>query len=147
MGRYNRKHERVYANPGERYKTLYSVQFDENGCIELVETGKKDVYADIQMWTESCKIQNILERYQQGEIDVLKRAKGFYADVSEFPKTYSEVFNRIQETQHFFDGLPVEIKQRYNNDYRQFLATSKLEDFALKREVKQNEQKHDGEVQ
>lgn len=116
-------HPRVYTTPGDRVKTLYSPHFDEFGHMELVESGKENLYDFIQSHKESCDIHVILARFAAGDESALARRQMFYADLTDFPTTYADVVNTMHSAEDYFTHLPVEVKAKFGHDFNKFLAS------------------------
>lgn len=121
--------ERFYSNPGSKFEPEYAPYYDENGVLELCEIGQKNIYNEIQSYADECDINILIQRYMAGEIDVFERVKGFYADVSDMPKTYQELLNTNIRAEKFFDSLPVETKKKFNNSYSEFLCSMDKPEF------------------
>lgn len=120
----------VFQEPGSSVKLVYSPRYDDNGVLDLVVTGKEDLYAYIQSHKESTDIHVLLDRFANGEVDVLQRMQGFYGDVTSMPKTYAEVLNAVIVGEETFARLPIEIKNRFNNSFSEWLASMDKPDFA-----------------
>lgn len=120
----------VYQEPGNPVKVIYSPRYDDNGVLDLVVTGQEDLYSYIQSHKESTDIHVLLERYANGEVDVLQRMQGFYGDVTSMPKTYAEVLNAVIVGEETFARLPVEVKQKFDNSFAVWLAAMDKPDFA-----------------
>lgn len=120
----------VFQEPGSREKLVYSPRYDDNGVLDLVVTGKEDIYAFIQSHKESTDIHVLLDRFANGETDVLQRMQGFYGDVTSMPKTYAEVLNAVIVGEETFARLPVEVKQRFDNSFAVWLSSMDSPDFA-----------------
>ena len=61
-----------------------------------------------------------MERFALGETEALDIRPGFYADVTDMPKTYAELFQRYEDSKRFFDELPSDLKEMFNNSYTEF---------------------------
>lgn len=122
--------EPVYQPSGDPIKVLYSPRYDDRGVLDLVETGQEDLYAYIQSHKESTDIHVLLDRYANGETDVLQRMQGFYGDITSMPKTYAEVLNAVIAGEEAFSRLPVDVKQRFDNSFAVWLAAMDKDDFA-----------------
>lgn len=120
----------VYQESGSRIKKVYSPRYDDNGVLDLVVTGQENLYDFIQSHKESTDIHVLLTRFANGEVDVLSRMQGFYADVSDMPKTYAEVLNAVIVGEETFARLPVEVKQRFDNSFAVWLSSMDSPDFA-----------------
>lgn len=117
-----RKPERFLSNPGSPVKILYGPEFDEKGRMNLVEKGRENLYDFIQSFKESVDIHVLLKRYANGETDVLSKIQGFYGDFSEFPRTYADLLNTVNEGEAFFNGLPVEVRSKFGHSFPVFMS-------------------------
>uniref|UniRef100_A0AAU8AY56 Internal scaffolding protein n=1 Tax=Dulem virus 155 TaxID=3145632 RepID=A0AAU8AY56_9VIRU len=121
--------ERVYCNPGQREHITYGGHYDENGRVVLEETGRINIYDEIQSHAESVDIHVLLDRYRRGDVDALSTAQGFYGDVLDFPKTYAEALNHMSEMEKQFMSLPLEVREKFGHSFSEFLASSNSPDF------------------
>lgn len=96
---------------------MYRARRQENGIIELEQTGEVDIYEEIQSHRESCELTSILRRFANGETDVLSRTQGMYGDFTTFPRTYAELLNRLIDGKAMFESLPLEERQKFGNDF------------------------------
>lgn len=113
---------RFISNAGD---PLHKVQHGivlEDGTIKLVVDRIEDTDAIIDSYRESTDINNIMARIQAGDVSLLNQKQGFYGDFTEFPKTYAEMLDLMHRGEEFFNKLPVEVKEKYNNDFNQFFA-------------------------
>lgn len=130
------EHEPVYQEPGSPVKLVYSPRYSEDGVLDLVVTGKENLYEFIQSHKESTDIHVLLSRFANGETDVLSRMQGFYGDVTDMPKTYAEVLNAVIAGEETFARLPVEVKQRFDNSFAVWMSSMDQPDFAERMGVK-----------
>lgn len=114
--------ERVPANAGTREHILYTTQFDDQGNHLLVESGKEDLYAYIQSHKESVDIHVIMERFARGDVQALQRRQAMFGDFTEFPTTYAGLLNAVQLGEQQFMSLPLEVRQRFDNNFAKWLA-------------------------
>lgn len=127
---------RFISNGGQRERILYQPKFDENGVMDLVQSGKEDLYDFIQSHAESVDIHVILARFQNGDIDALSRVQGAYGDFTNMPTSYAELLNRVNEGQSFFNSLPVDIRAKFNHNFAEFMAGMDKPDFLEKLGIK-----------
>lgn len=123
---------RVYQEPGDRVKTVYSPFYDDFGVMQLRPTGKHDLYAEIQSHAESVDIHVLMERYQQGDAGALARVQGAYGDFTQLPSTFAEALNLMTAAEQYFLGLPVETRALFGHDFRQFIASMDQPDWTKK---------------
>lgn len=130
---FNTQYERrvsVYQEPGSPIRPVYSPRYTDDGVLDLVQTGSENLYDYIQSHKQSTDIHYLLDRFVNGETDVLQRMQGFYADVSDMPKTYAEVLNAVIAGEETFARLPVEVKRRFDNSFAVWLTSMDRPDFA-----------------
>lgn len=124
--------QRIHPCSGSRVKQLYAGRYDANGRVVLEEKGTEDLYAYIQSFADSVDINVILARFANGDTDALSRAQGFYADVTEFPSNMADALNTINKAEEMFKSLPLEVRQRFDCSFEQFLSQSGSEDWLQK---------------
>lgn len=115
--------EPVFQNPGEPEKVLYTPQLRDDGNIDLVPSGKEDLYQAIQSHKDSCDIHVLLARYQNGDVDALSRAQGAYGDFTQMPTTYAELLNAMIAGEAYFNGLPVETRAKFDHSFEKFMLS------------------------
>lgn len=124
--------ERIHPCSGSRVKQLYSGRYDANGRVVLEEKGTEDLYAYIQSFADSVDINVILARFSNGDTEALSRAQGFYADVTDFPTNMADALNRISECEEMFKSLPLDVRQKFDCSFEQFLSQSGTNDWLEK---------------
>lgn len=112
------------SEPGSPYLDQYEFDFDEKGEVKRSSLHKSDkpinVHDRIQADFDSCDINNIMRRFALGDSSAINVRDGIYADVTKMPKTFAELFQRINDCQSLFDQLDPEVKQLFNNSYEEF---------------------------
>ena len=122
-------HDHVYTDPGSPIKIEYQLRIVDNS-EEIVETGKSDLYEYIQSHADSVDITKILERCAMiQDYSMLNRMPAQFMDVSDMPKTLAEAYANVQDAKNFFDRMPVNIKEKYENNFVQFIADIGTERF------------------
>lgn len=111
-----------FTNSGDRIVQLYTPALNADGRIDLVESGKHNLYADIQSHKDSVDIKTILARFENGDMNVLNRRTGLFLDVTDMPKTYAEMYQRIMDAEAHFMGLPLDIREKFNHSPQEFFA-------------------------
>lgn len=115
--------QRVYEPVGSRVKQLYSPIYDDRGVLHLTESGKHDLYAEIQSHRDSVDIHVLLARYQNGDDSALQRIQGAYGDFTQMPTTFAEALNTLIAAEQYFKSLPVDVRSRFGHDFNQFIAS------------------------
>lgn len=128
LGKYRRE---IITPSGEKTKQLYRARLDENGEYELVPDGIEDWYGKIQSYKESCLVDNILRRFNAGDVGALNQVQGFCADVSGMPTSMQEVLQMVNDGQELFNSLSAEVRSEFGNDFNQwFVQTGRPEWFS-----------------
>lgn len=114
--------DKYKSESGSKLLAEYALKVDEKTGYEYVApTGEfTNVYEHIQADYPSTDINILMERFALGETDVINIRDGFYADVTGMPKTYAELFQRAEDAHRFFDELPTDLKEMFNNSYTEF---------------------------
>ena len=121
--------DRIFSDPGSPEHITYAGHYDEKGRVVLEESGRENIYDFIQSHAESCDIHVLMKRYQNGDVEALSQKQGFYGDFLDFPKTYAEALNHMNEMERQFMALPVETREKFGNSFTEFLAASAEPDF------------------
>lgn len=125
-------HQVIFSECGDPEVMEYSPYYDDNGVLQLRENGKKNLYQEIQSHKLSCDIHYILKRFANGEMDVLSKVQGAFGDFTNLPKNFAEVMNLTIDAQNHFDSLPVEVKQKFDNNFVQYMQSFGSDDWAMK---------------
>lgn len=120
---------RTFSAVGTPDKVLYVAKYQEDGTIVLTEKGKDSLYDYIQSNRDSCDINLLVARFNNGDVDALSKVQGAYGDFTKFPTTYAELLNRVNEGRAMFDDLPLALREKYNHDFGQFMAAMDKQDF------------------
>lgn len=128
--------DRVITNAGSPERITYAGHYDEKGRVVLEEVGRENLYDFIQSHAESCDIHVLMKRYQNGDVSALSQRQGFFGDVLDFPKTYAEALNHMQEMERQFMALPIDVREKFGHSFSQFLASSGEADFLDKLGIK-----------
>ena len=133
--------DRIISNPGSPEHITYSGHYDEKGRVVLEESGRINLYDEIQSHAESCDIHVLMKRYESGDPTALSQRQGFFADVLDFPKTYAEALNHMNEMESRFMQLPPDVREKFGNSFSEFLAASGEADFLARLGIKPEEPK------
>lgn len=124
------EHDRKPANIGSPDKILYQARVDENGVLDLVESGREDLYGFIQSHKDSVDIHVILKRYMDGDTSVMSRAQGVFADITDAPKSYAELLNAVIAGEQYFAQLPLDIRAKFDHSFHKWMSTMDKPEFA-----------------
>lgn len=107
------------SNAGSKHFDQYEY-CEIDGIKRLKKTGFVNRYDEIQSYAKACQITNILNRFLNGEVELLHQANGTFGDFRNAPSTYAEYFDRVNDAKKIFDALPDEIKDKFDDDPEKF---------------------------
>lgn len=124
--------ERKNTRAGTRYINEYQEEINENGQLNLIKSGKKNVYEAIQEDAESVKIENILHAVAMGDLAALKQREATYCDATTMPKTLMEAQNLVIRLKDEFYKMPLEVRKEFRNDPEVYVSEMGTETFKEK---------------
>lgn len=120
----------ISIDPGSPIKIEYQLRVVDNQ-MQLVETGKSFLYGYIQSHADSVDIHKILERCALlDDYSLLNRMPAQFMDVTEMPTNLAEAYAQVKDAENFFDRMPTDIKEKYNNNFIEFIADIGSEKFS-----------------
>lgn len=108
---------------GSDIHVLYSSKLLPNGEIRLTESGKESISEKINAQKKFTDISYIVNRLAMGDTSVL-RDGAIYGDFTTVPKSLAESLQIIIDGQSKFDQLPLEVKNKFDNNYYQWIMSS-----------------------
>ncbi len=102
---------------------------------ELVKTGETDVYALIQSRLDETKIENIIKRATYDPTALGSQdwqTSEVMTDISDAPTNYHEWYGRIKDAEAEFDKLPIEVKNKWDNDVEKYIMAYGTKEWADK---------------
>lgn len=121
------------SNPGSPLKINYAPKVSDKGSVELMEIGVENFQDYIDSFRDSAEIGTVISRFQNtGDAGILQQRVGQYGDFTDAPKTLAQALQLQIDSNLLFDSLPVDIKQKFDNDRNQFFAQSGTEDWFVK---------------
>lgn len=111
------------SEPGSPTLDVYQYEVGKDGIKRLVKTDKKEnVYERIQADYDSTDINKLMLRFSLGDSSAINQRDVWYGDVTEMPKTYAELFDRVEECKRTFEALPTDLKEMFSNSYEVFFT-------------------------
>lgn len=117
------------SDPGNPMKEVKHGELQVDGTIKLVVDRIENTDETIQSFAPSTMIENIMTRIAAGQTELLNQKNGFFMDTIGLPSNYADVLNLVIKGQEVFEKLPVEIKQRFDNDFNKWFIAMDKEDF------------------
>lgn len=115
--------------PGDKFHVLYSPIIKADGSIELVESGKDDIQEFIESFKDQTDMTYILQRMAAGDQSVLNQSMPLYGDFTDMPKTYAESLQLVIDKERQFMELPLDVRNKFDNDFRKWFAQSGSEEW------------------
>lgn len=112
---------------GSRIRRIWSPHFISSKLglaeyeIDLIEEGSIDIFDAIQELSDYVDIDNIVKRYNNGEIDVLEKVQGFYGDLTTLPIDMRGIYDLNAQGKQLFDSLPDDVREQIG-DYKSFMT-------------------------
>lgn len=125
---YDGDREDVCSSCGSPFRDLYA--FDEKG--ELFKSGTENRYELIQSHKASTELATLLQRYAQGDETALNQSPMFFDDATQYPSTFAELYERMQEAERSFNGLPDGLREMFNNSPVEFWQSVGTPEFIAK---------------
>lgn len=117
---------------GSRYINTYQEQINKKGKKSLVKTGEHDVYAEIQLDLESCKIENILHQVAMGDLKALQQREATYIDATTMPHSLMEQQNLVIKMKDEFYKMPIEVRKEFENSPEMYVSLMGTNEFIEK---------------
>lgn len=114
--------EKYVSDPGSRYRPIYTSEIMDDGSIELVQTGVEDLQEIYNSQRDSCEVSVLVERFLAGDESALQRANPMFLDLLGAPQSLMEAYQIQHRAEQAFASLPVEIRERFDQDFGKFLA-------------------------
>lgn len=123
--------ERIFSPTGEKIEEVWSMKINDEGKEEFYVSGKTNVYEKIQAFAEDVKIENIIAKVTAtGDTTILEKVKGEYADISTLPTNLFEAQQQIREAEKVFNEMPINVKEKYGNNFNIYLKDFGSENWA-----------------
>lgn len=121
------KYNDTFSCSGSRKRRIWTPHFIESRLglaeyeIDLSEDGEVDTFDAIQELSDYVDIDNIVKRYNNGEIDVLEKVQGFYGDLTTLPVDMRGIYDLNAQGKNLFDSLPEDVREQIG-DYKSFMT-------------------------
>lgn len=116
---------------GKDEHILYSSKVLPTGEIILTPSGKECISEKINAEKKFTDISYITQRLMMGDTSVI-RDGAVYGDFTQTPKSLAESLQIIIDGQRKFDQLPIEVKNKFDNSYYQWIQSSGSPDWMNK---------------
>lgn len=107
---------------GSKYHIIYESRFNGR-TLCLVEVGREEIQPKINAFAPYTDLVYMLSRLKVNDFSVLSSRPPMYGDFSGLPANPVDAINLVHSAESAFAGLPLDEKQKFNNDYRVWLAS------------------------
>lgn len=121
-----------YSESGSNEKQTYVAVQLADGTFNLVEGEVIDIQEEIDSHALSCSIEHIIALCAAGDTSALNRVQGSFIDTTVFPESYAECLQIVINGRSEFDRLPLEVRQRFNQDFVSWFQTAGTEEWIEK---------------
>ena len=130
---------------GDTEHIEYAPKVMSDGSIELVVSGKTNIDEYINAQRDSTDMAYIITQIGLGNKEVLNQKTPNYGDFTEMPKTFAEALQLKIDAEEAFYDLPLDVRNKFENDFNRFFATAGTQEWYEKINPPQVEEK--GEVE
>lgn len=103
----------------------YIEKIDKNGHSYLVAGELVPFYENMQKFKDDCDVYKILQRYENGDPDVIEKLSakgGQFGDFSDLPTDIIDIKNKLNSAESLFNSLPLEDREACGNNVNVFLS-------------------------
>ncbi len=120
-----RRTPRMQETFTNKEQQVYKTKIDpKTGKRILSKTEKVNIYDQIQEYAEEVKISNMIQRYGINTNNQLEKSEQKLIDLTNMPENLIETMAIIDNAKEIWNKQSKEIKQKFNNDFKQFIAGS-----------------------
>ena len=114
----------VFKSPeGDLFHDVLSPTFRADGTIELKVTDRVDIKKEINSHRDETDMSYILSCLMAGDDSVLNPRPPMYGDFTQLPSSYAEMLNMVLDGERYFDSLPLDVRNQFDNDRGKWFAT------------------------
>lgn len=111
------------APTGQALQPVYGERINDEGDRVLEVIGETNEYDKIQASLDSTKIEDIIRRYEAGDITILEKSKGQYIDATQFPSDLMSAQNNLIALREQFDALSLDVREQFGMSFDKFLQS------------------------
>lgn len=111
-----------YTPSGDREHIRYEPRFNGSSVV-LSEVGREDIQERIEAFAPYTDLNYMLSRLKVGDSSVLNTRQAMYGDFTGLPTNGIDAVNLMQTAESRFLEMSAEDRQKFNNDFRVWLAS------------------------
>ncbi len=118
-----RERKRVFSASGSSEVPTYRPVIGDSGAIDLIQDGMINIYDQIQSHKDSCDINLMIKRFENGDLTALGTPRDpVYMDVTDMPKTYAELYQKVIDAKNEFNALPLGLREKFDFDPDKYIS-------------------------
>lgn len=118
-----RDRKRVFSVPGSSEIPTYRPVIGDSGAIDLIQDGLLNIYDQIQSHKDSCDVNLMIKRFENGDLTALGTPRDpVYMDVTDMPKTYAELYQKVIDAKNEFYALPLDLREKFDFDPDKYIS-------------------------
>lgn len=118
-----RERKRVFSAPGSAEMPTYRPVIGDSGAIDLIQDGMINIYDQIQSHKDSCDVNLMIKRFENGDLTALGTPRDpVYMDVTDMPKTYAELYQKVIDAKNEFNALPLDLREKFDFDADKYIS-------------------------
>lgn len=126
--------KRYYSRSGDKILPKFVLDFPETGGVCLKKCGEIDHYTLIQKRRVDCDISKVLESVVKNEPQSVVDMESLNTLVADFVtvNNLGELYNATKRIETTWDDTPLEVRQQFGSDIRQFIRQMGTDDWIQK---------------
>ena len=108
---------------GDLFHDVYTSFYKPDGTLGLKVSDRVDIKKEINSHREETDMSFILSRLMAGDDSVLNPRPPMYGDFTQLPSSYAEMLNMVIDGERYFDSLPLETRNKFDNDRGKWFAS------------------------
>lgn len=94
-----------------------------DGRVKLQQVDTENLFDFVQASKAETSIYNIIDKFNRGDESALNKTVGKFMDVLGMPTTLAEAQQSLINVSKKFDSLPIDIRQKFENNVNIFVDT------------------------
>lgn len=134
LTKYSDDRPHPHNSSGDPLLVEYLEEVDKNGVTKLKKIGVRNLDEEIQKNSVGTDINELVAKFKlSGDSTIFNQLdEGTYLDTTMFPKTMSEMINRVRSAESEFESLPIDLRQMFNNSVDEWLCSYGSDEFLNK---------------
>lgn len=107
---------------GSKWKPQKEDFVDDDGVRNVRVCGKFNLFEYVQSFRLATDLKHLIDRYTNGEYQVLNSRPATFADVAGMPENIHAAYKTFQQAKDLWSSLDPDVRSFYGNDLGIFLS-------------------------